>query len=59
MKLIEGEKVKDFIGEYSPEHSLLNPEMPISHGPYDSATFYIENKRQQAESMKNVKKAGS
>ena len=56
IELIEDKKVKAFVGEYTPEDYLLNPEEPISHGPYDSAAFYIEHKRQQAESMIRAKK---
>ncbi len=56
IELLEDEVVKAFVGEYTPEDSLLNPGSPISHGPYDSAAFYIEHKRLQAESMKNSKK---
>lgn len=56
IELLEDEKVKDFVGEYNPEDYLLNPKEPISHGPYDSAAFYIEHKRLQAESMKKAKK---
>lgn len=56
IELLEDEKVKAFVGEYAPKDSLLNPGSPISHGPYDSAAFYIEHKRLQAESMKKAKK---
>jgi pyruvate ferredoxin oxidoreductase alpha subunit len=56
IELIEDEKVKNFVGEYSPKHYLLNPEEPMSVGPYDSTHFYMEHKRQQAEGMINSKK---
>ncbi|NLO83473.1 MAG: pyruvate ferredoxin oxidoreductase [Clostridiales bacterium] len=56
IELIEDEKVKEFVGEYKPEHYLLNRENPIAVGPLDMPTFYFEHKRAQAESMKNAKR---
>ncbi|WP_319204029.1 pyruvate ferredoxin oxidoreductase [uncultured Ilyobacter sp.] len=56
IELLEDKEVREFVGEYAPEDSLLNPGSPISHGPYDTATFYMEHKRLQAESMKKAKK---
>jgi len=56
IELIEDEKVKNFVGEYSPKHYLLNPEESMSVGPYDSTHYYMEHKRQQAEGMINSKK---
>ncbi|GAU76463.1 pyruvate ferredoxin oxidoreductase [Fusibacter sp. 3D3] len=55
IELIEDAKVKAFVGEYEPEDFLLNPNSPIAIGPYDTASFYIEHKRQQAEAMIKVK----
>jgi len=56
MELLEDEKVKAFVGEYEPEDYMLNIERPISIGPYDTTSYYIEHKRLQAEAMKNAKK---
>lgn len=56
IELLEDEEVKGFVGEYTPTDYLLNPKEPISHGPYDTAAFYIEHKRLQAESMKKAKR---
>lgn len=55
IQLIEDEKVKSFVGDYEPEDFLLNTKRPIAIGPYDTAAYYIEHKRQQAEAMKNAK----
>ena len=55
IELIEDEKVKAFVGEYEPEDFLLKPNSSIAIGPYDTASFYIEHKRQQAETMIKVK----
>lgn len=57
IELIEDEKVKTFVGEYEPEHFLLNPEESMSVGPYDTPMYYMEHKRQQAQAMINAKKA--
>ena len=51
------EKVKAFVGTYQPENYLLNPDMPLAVGPYDSCPYYMEHKVQQAQAMKNAKRA--
>jgi pyruvate ferredoxin oxidoreductase alpha subunit len=56
IELLEDEKVKAFVGDYEPEHFLLNPKEAISIGPYDSSNYYIEHKRQQAQATKNAKR---
>lgn len=56
IELIETQKVRDFVGEYDPMYSLLNPEVSLSMGPYDTQHYYMEHKKQQAEAMKNAKK---
>lgn len=54
--LNEDEEVKNFVGEYEPEHSLLDPECPMAVGPYSVTNYYFEAKRAQAEALKNAKK---
>lgn len=56
IELIEDEKVKAFVGDYTPEHYLNNKDNPVSVGPLDGVPHYFEHKRQQAEAMKNAKK---
>ena len=51
------EKVKAFVGTYNPENYLVNPEMPLAVGPYDTCPHYMEHKVQQAEAMKHAKQA--
>lgn len=53
--LNEDKEVKDFVGEYNPENSLLNPECPMAVGPYSVTNYYFEAKRAQAEALKNAK----
>lgn len=56
IELLEDEKVKAFVGEYKPEHYLLNPKEPIAMGPLDLPAHCFEHKREQAESMMNAKR---
>ena len=56
IELEEDEKVKEFVGEYHPEHYLLNEKEPIAVGPLDVQTYLFEHKAQQAEAMRNAKK---
>lgn len=55
IELIEDEKVKAFVGEYKPEHYLLNPDEPMSLGPYANSPYCMEAKRAQAQGMVNAK----
>jgi len=55
IELIEDDKVKEFVGEYHPEHYLLNKKEPIAVGPLDVQTYLFEHKFQQAEAMRNAK----
>jgi len=43
--------VKDFVGPYRAEYSLLDPERPVSHGLSDPPTYYMEHKMRQEASM--------
>ena len=55
IELIEDEKVKKFVGEYHPQHYLLNKKEPIAVGPLDLQSYLFEHKFQQAEAMRNAK----
>lgn len=54
IELLEDEDVKKFVGEYNPEHYLLNPKCPMAAGPYSITDYYMEAKRNQAEGMRHV-----
>jgi pyruvate ferredoxin oxidoreductase alpha subunit len=56
IELLEDEKVKAFVGDYKPEHYLLNSSEPMAVGPLDMPTHCFEHKREQAQSMINAKK---
>ncbi len=49
------EAVREFIGEYEPEVSLLKVQTPVTMGPVDLPDYYMEHKRQQTEAMKRSK----
>jgi pyruvate ferredoxin oxidoreductase alpha subunit len=55
IELIEDEKVKEFVGKYTPEHYLLNNKESIAMGPLDLQAFLFEHKKQQAQAMINAK----
>ena len=55
IELLEDDKAKAFVGEYHPEHYLLNEKERISVGPLDLQGYLFEHKRQQAEAMINAK----
>ncbi len=54
MVLEDDEKVKDFVGEYDPATTLLDPDNPITIGPLDLQNWYFEHKRQQVEGNRNA-----
>lgn len=56
IELVEDDKVKEFVGEYHPEHYLLNKKEPIAVGPLDLQSYLFEHKAQQGQAMKNAKK---
>ena len=53
--LEEDSEVKKFVGEYHPEHYLLNKKEPIAVGPLDLQGYLFEHKAQQAEAMRKAK----
>ena len=54
--LVEDDKVKEFVGEYNPQHYLLNEKGKMSVGPYAVSNYYMETKMAQREAMKNSKR---
>jgi len=56
LELLADEDVKEFIGEYTAEHTLLDTENPIAVGPLDLQDYYFEHKVQQADAMENAQK---
>ena len=56
IELLEDDKVKAFVGEYHPEHYLLNANEPIAVGPLDLQAYLFEHKAQQGIAMRNAKR---
>ncbi|NPV80921.1 MAG: pyruvate ferredoxin oxidoreductase [Firmicutes bacterium] len=52
--LLEDSVVREFIGEYKPEHSLLDVDHPVTYGALDFADWYFEHKRQESAAQENV-----
>lgn len=57
IELLEDDVVRAFVGEYRPENYLLKSENPLAVGAYDISSYFMEHKKQQAESMKNARGA--
>lgn len=55
IELLEDDVAKKFVGEYKPEHYLLNSNEPISVGPMDLQAYLFEHKYQEANAMRNAK----
>jgi pyruvate ferredoxin oxidoreductase alpha subunit len=55
LDLLEDDKVKAFVGEYKPDHYLLNTQEQIAVGPLDLPNYFFEHRRQQAQAMINAK----
>ena len=53
--LVEDDKVKNFVGEYEPEHYLLNAAEKMALGPYAVSNYYMETKRAQRQAMINAR----
>ena len=55
IELENDEDVKKFVGEYKPEHYLLNADEPIAVGPLDLQAYLFEHKTQQSDAMRRAK----
>ena len=54
IELLEDEAVKKFVGEYNPEHYLLNANEVNAVGPYAVTGYGMEAKKAQAFAMENA-----
>jgi len=54
--LWEDEPIRKFVGEYCPEHYLLNERESMAVGPYAVSSYCMEAKKAQAEAMKNARR---
>ncbi len=55
IETIDDEKVKEYIGEFKPEYSLLDMDKPITVGALDLQDYYFEHKYAVAEAMRGAK----
>lgn len=53
--LLEDQIVKEFVGEYEPEHYLLKDGESIAYGPYAVTNYVMEARRAQMEGLRNAK----
>ncbi len=54
LEILDAKTVKNFIGEYLPENSLLDVENPVTYGPLALQDSYFEFKIDQEEAMKSA-----
>lgn len=55
ISLIDDAEVRGFIGEYKPQHSLLDTDNPVTYGAMTLPDTYIEFKHQQSEAIVRAK----
>jgi len=51
VETLSDQAVKDFVGTYKPEHSLLDVDNPATYGAWDMYDYYFEHKRQQTDAL--------
>src|SRR3989338_4944845 len=55
ISLIDDAEVREFIGEYKPQHPLLDTDNPVTYGAMTLPDTYIEFKHQQSEAIVRAK----
>ena len=55
IELLEDDVVKDFVGEYEPEHYLLKDGEAMAYGPYAVTNYVMEARRAQMQGLRNAK----
>ena len=55
-EIFDDQSVKDFIGAYKPQHSLLDIDHPTTFGAWDMYDYYFEHKRQQSDVLDKAMK---
>lgn len=54
IEINDDEVVKNFVGEFEPEHWLLNPDEVLAVGPYGVSPYYMEMKKAQSVAMQQA-----
>jgi pyruvate ferredoxin oxidoreductase alpha subunit len=52
--LLADADVSDFVGEYEVPHSLLDPQRPVTQGPFAMPDYYFELRRQQISALEQT-----
>ena len=52
---VEIPDIGDFAGEYEPEHAYLDPERPMTQGPFAYPDYYMDLRKQQEDAIQNSK----
>jgi pyruvate ferredoxin oxidoreductase alpha subunit len=55
IRLEDDDAVKEFVGPYRAEYSLIDPDNPVSQGLSDPPTYYMEHKMRQQASMERAR----
>ncbi len=55
IELLDDADVRAFVGDYNPEHYLLNNRETMAVGPYAVSNYYMEAKKQHAQAMTDTK----
>lgn len=54
VRIYDDDKVRAFLGDYTPHYPLLDVDHPVTYGPLDFYDYYYEHKRQQVEAMRSA-----
>lgn len=54
VQIEDDDKVKEFVGEYTPLYPLLDTSRKMTVGPIDFTDYYFEHKRNQIEGIENA-----
>ena len=55
IELLEDDVVKNFVGEYDPDHYLLKDDESVAYGPYAVTNYVMEARRAQMQGLRNAK----
>jgi pyruvate ferredoxin oxidoreductase alpha subunit len=55
MEILEDKEVQDFIGDYNPPYTLVDPQKPITLGALDFTDYCFEHRRSTSEAVMQAK----
>ncbi len=56
VEIYDDKEVKEFVGEYTPDRTLLNTAKPMTYGPLDLQDYYMEHKMAEHNAIHNAGK---